>query len=94
MNLAKNGKEAVEFFLQIRQDFLEECYEAVEAIDADSVPMMREELGDVLLQVVFHRQIEAEQNHFTFDDICYHIFFVKFLIIFFNFRQINFIPCD
>ena len=54
----------------IRQDFLEECYEAVEAIDADSVPMMREELGDVLLQVVFHCQIEAEQLHFTFDDIC------------------------
>ncbi|MBP0975706.1 MAG: nucleoside triphosphate pyrophosphohydrolase, partial [Oscillospiraceae bacterium] len=40
----------------IRQDFLEECYEAVEAIEADSVPMMREELGDVLLQVVFHCQ--------------------------------------
>ena len=54
----------------IRQDFLEECYEAVEAIDADSVPMMREELGDVLLQVVFHCQIEAEQSHFTFDDVC------------------------
>ena len=54
----------------IRQDFLEECYEAVEAIDADSVPMMREELGDVLLQVVFHCQLEAEQQHFTFDDIC------------------------
>ena len=54
----------------IRQDLLEECYEAVEAIDKDSVPMMREELGDVLLQVVFHCQIEAEQSHFTFDDIC------------------------
>ncbi|MBP0972147.1 MAG: nucleoside triphosphate pyrophosphohydrolase [Oscillospiraceae bacterium] len=54
----------------IRQDFLEECYEAVEAIDADSVPMMREEFGDVLLQVVFHCQLEAEQQHFTFDDIC------------------------
>ncbi|HAG14810.1 MAG TPA: nucleoside triphosphate pyrophosphohydrolase [Ruminococcus sp.] len=54
----------------IRQDFLEECYEAIEAIDADSVPMMREELGDVLLQVVFHCQIEAELSHFTFDDIC------------------------
>ena len=54
----------------IRQDFLEECYEAVEAIDMNSVPMMREELGDVLLQVVFHCQIETEQSHFTFDDIC------------------------
>lgn len=54
----------------IRQDLLEECYEAVEAIDLDSVPMLREELGDVLLQVVFHCQIEAEQSHFTFEDIC------------------------
>lgn len=54
----------------IRADFLEECYEALEAIDADSVPMMREELGDVLLQVVFHCEIEAEQEHFCFDDIC------------------------
>ncbi|MBR3268289.1 MAG: nucleoside triphosphate pyrophosphohydrolase [Oscillospiraceae bacterium] len=54
----------------IRQDLLEETYEVVEAIDLNSVPMMREELGDVLLQVVFHCQIEAEQQHFTFDDIC------------------------
>ena len=54
----------------IRQDLLEECYEACEAIDMDSVPMMREELGDVLLQVVFHCQLEREQEHFTFEDIC------------------------
>lgn len=54
----------------IRQDFLEECYEAVEAIDMNSVPMMREELGDVLLQVAFHCQIETELSHFTFDDVC------------------------
>ncbi|MBQ8923038.1 MAG: nucleoside triphosphate pyrophosphohydrolase [Oscillospiraceae bacterium] len=54
----------------IRQDLLEETYEAVEAIDLNSVPMLREELGDVLLQVVFHCQIEAEQQHFTFADIC------------------------
>jgi tetrapyrrole methylase family protein/MazG family protein len=54
----------------IRQDLLEETYEALEAIDAESVPMMREELGDVLLQVVFHCQIENEQSHFTFEDVC------------------------
>lgn len=54
----------------IRQDLLEECYETCEAIDMDSVPMMREELGDVLLQVVFHCQIEREQGHFTFEDVC------------------------
>lgn len=54
----------------IRSDFLEECYEAVEAIDCDDPAMLREELGDVLLQVVFHACIEQEQERFTFDDIC------------------------
>lgn len=54
----------------IRADFLEECYEAVEAIDCDDPAMLREELGDVLLQVVFHSCIEEEQKRFTFDDIC------------------------
>ena len=54
----------------LRGDFLEECYEAIEAIDCESVPMLREELGDVLLQVVFHCQIEAEKDSFRFDDIC------------------------
>ena len=54
----------------IRRDFLEECYEAVEAIDTDNPELLREELGDVLLQVVFHSQIEAEQGSFTADDVC------------------------
>lgn len=54
----------------IRNDFIEEVYEAIEAIDAQDTPLLREELGDVLLQVVFHCQIEQEQAHFAFDDIC------------------------
>ncbi len=54
----------------IRKDFIEEVYEAVEAIDLDDTELLREELGDVLLQVAFHCQIEKEQQHFTFDDIC------------------------
>lgn len=58
----------------IRMDFLEEVYEVIEAIDFDSEEMLREELGDVLLQVVFHSQIETEKNSFDFsdvtDDIC------------------------
>lgn len=54
----------------IRADFLEECYEAIEAIDCEDPAMLREELGDVLLQVVFHSCIEEEQQRFTFDDIC------------------------
>lgn len=54
----------------IRRDFLEECYEAIEAIDTDNRELLLEELGDVLLQVVFHSQIEAEVNGFTADDVC------------------------
>lgn len=53
----------------IRRDFLEETYEVLEAIDCDSPEMLREELGDVLLQVVFHADIEAEAKHFDLDDI-------------------------
>ena len=54
----------------IRRDFLEECYEAIEAIDTDNKELLEEELGDVLLQVVFHSQIEAESGNFTADDVC------------------------
>ena len=53
----------------IRKDFLEETYEAVEAIDMNSPEMLREELGDVLLQVVFHSCIEEEKNSFAFGDV-------------------------
>ena len=53
----------------IRRDFLEECYEAVEAIDLENSAMLREELGDVLLQVVFHSVIEEENGNFTFSDV-------------------------
>lgn len=54
----------------IRNDFIEEVYEAVEAIDLDDRELLREELGDVLLQVIFHCRIEEEKNGFDFDDIC------------------------
>ena len=53
----------------IRKDFIEEVYEAVEAIDMDNAEMLREELGDVLLQVVFHARIEEEKGSFTFGDV-------------------------
>lgn len=54
----------------IRRDFIEECYEAIEAIDTDNRELLLEELGDVLLQVVFHSQIEAESGSFDADDVC------------------------
>lgn len=54
----------------IRNDFIEETYEAIDAIDRDDATDMCEELGDVLLQVVFHSQIEAEKKSFDFTDVC------------------------
>ena len=54
----------------IKADFIEETYEAVEAIEKDDVSLLKEELGDVLLQVVFHCVLEEEKNSFDFGDIC------------------------
>ena len=54
----------------IRRNFIEETYEVVEAIDNKDTALLLEELGDVLLQVVFHTQMEAEQGAFSFDDVC------------------------
>lgn len=57
----------------IRREFLEEAYEAVEAIDTDNPVLLREELGDVLFQVVFHAQIEAEKGVFDFSDVVHDV---------------------
>lgn len=57
----------------IRREFLEEAYEAVEAIDTDNPVLLREELGDVLFQVVFHAQIEAEKGSFDFADVVHDV---------------------
>jgi len=54
----------------IRQNFIEETYEVVEAIDKADYDLMREELGDVLMQVIFHSIMEEETGRFTFDDVC------------------------
>lgn len=53
----------------IRQDLLEEAYETAEAIDCESDEMLCEELGDVLLQVMFHSRIAEEEGRFTVDDV-------------------------
>ncbi|MDD3164746.1 MAG: MazG family protein [Oscillospiraceae bacterium] len=53
----------------IRRNFLEEAYEACEAIDADDAGGLCEELGDVLLQVLFHADIERERGRFTIEDV-------------------------
>lgn len=53
----------------IRNDFIEETYEVIEAIETENSKLMQEELGDVLLQVVFHTEIEREAGRFEFSDV-------------------------
>lgn len=53
----------------IRDSLIEETYEAIEAIDTDNSELLREELGDVMLQVVFHARIEEEEKRFSIDDV-------------------------
>ena len=52
----------------IRRDLLEEAYEVADAIDRGSSESLCEELGDLLLQVVFHAQIASESSEFDFSD--------------------------
>lgn len=61
--------DKVQTHKSIRKDFLEETYEVLDAIDCESPEMLREELGDVLLQVVFHADIEKDEGRFNLDDI-------------------------
>ena len=53
----------------IRQNMLEEAYEAVEAIDENNIEHLKEELGDVLLQVVLHSQIADDNKEFNIQDV-------------------------
>jgi XTP/dITP diphosphohydrolase/tetrapyrrole methylase family protein/MazG family protein len=52
---------------------IDECSELLDAIDRLDLPHMREELGDVLVQVVFHAQLAAERGEFDFDDVAREI---------------------
>ena len=62
--------DKVQTHTSIRKNFLEETYEVLEAIDADDAAMLREELGDVLMQVAFHVVIEEERGRFDFEQVC------------------------
>lgn len=53
----------------IRKNFIEETYEAVDAIDKKDPSLLEEELGDVLLQVLLHAQFEKEQGTFDFSNV-------------------------
>lgn len=54
----------------VRMDILEEAYEVMEAIDSDDPELLKEELGDLLLQVAFHAEMETEKGVFDFDGVC------------------------
>ena len=54
----------------IRRGLLEEAYEVAEAIDTRDTDLLKEELGDVLMQVVFHADIEKDAGRFDMDDVC------------------------
>ncbi len=53
----------------LRRNMLEEAYEAVDAIDDNDAKHLKEELGDVLLQVVLHAQIAKEEKEFDIEDV-------------------------
>lgn len=61
--------DQVQTHQSMRGDFLEEAYEVIDAIDKNDIPNLQEELGDVLLHIVFHSSIEAGQGAFTLDDV-------------------------
>ena len=61
--------DAEQTHLSIKDCLIEEAYEAAEAIDSGKDEKMYDELGDVLLQVVFHAQIASEEQRFDIDDI-------------------------
>jgi len=53
----------------LRPYLLEECYETIEAINNNDMDSLKEELGDVLLQVVFHAKLAEKSGAFTLDDV-------------------------
>ena len=54
----------------IRRGLIEEAYEAAEGLDKNDPKLLCEELGDLLMQVVFHADIEREAENFTMNDVC------------------------
>ena len=61
--------DAEQTHTSIKKNFIEETYEVVEAINKNNSDMLREELGDVLLQIVMHTEMEREQGGFCFEDV-------------------------
>lgn len=62
--------DAAQTHESIRKNFIEETYEVIEAINKNSTEGLKEELGDILLQVALHSEMEREKGSFDFDDVC------------------------
>lgn len=60
-------------FASIAPYTVEEAYEVADAIDRNDMDDLKDELGDLLFQIVFHAQLAHEQNLFNFDDIVTHV---------------------
>ena len=56
--------------VSIKSNFIEETYEVIEAINKNSISGLREELGDVLLQIALLCEMESEKGNFDFNDVC------------------------
>ena len=61
--------DKVQTFETIAPYTVEEAYEVADAIARKDMDALKDELGDLLLQVVFHSQIASDDNHFAFDDV-------------------------
>lgn len=64
--------DRVQTHKSIRRNLLEEAYELAETLDADDKEHMKEELGDVMMQVLFHSDIEADAGVFSIHDVADH----------------------
>lgn len=64
--------DQVQTHQSIRRNLLEETYELLEAIDTENLELMREELGDVMMQVLFHASMEEDAGHFDIEDVADH----------------------
>lgn len=65
--------DKVQTHQSIKKSLIEECYEAIDALDKEDWGAFANELGDVLLQVVFHSCIAEEKGEFKFDDVLYEL---------------------
>lgn len=61
--------DIVQTHASIRRNLIEETYEVIEAIDMEDYDLLREELGDLLMQVVFHARMAEEAGHFSMQDV-------------------------